>query len=67
MIVRTTKVISTTNDVIYESTCTIDGNVITGCQDPFPYIRRMLRKRGLRPVQMLEEGRNVTLIVKPNA
>lgn len=63
MITRTTKVIKATGETLYESTCTIDGNTITGCQDPFPYIKRMLRKRGLRPVDMRQNGQNVTLIV----
>lgn len=64
MIVRTTKLVTTTGDTIYSSTCTIDGNTITGCQDPFPYIRRMMRKKGLRAVDMHQDGQNVTLIVK---
>lgn len=62
MIIRTTKVIKG-NECIYESTCKIDGNTITGCQDPFPYIKRMMRKNGLRAVGMNQDGQNVTLIV----
>ena len=64
MIKRTTKVITETGKTIYESTCTIDGNTITGCQDPFPYINRKLRKMGLHPFKMSEDGNNVTLIVR---
>ena len=64
MIIRTTKLVTTTGDTIYSSTCTIDGNTITGCQDPFPYIRRMMRKNGLHTVAMNQDGQNVTLIVK---
>lgn len=61
---RTTKVITATGETIYESTCTIDGNTITGCQNPFPYIKRMTRKRGLTIIGMNENGQDITLIVK---
>lgn len=64
MIIRTTKVITATGENIYESTCTIDGNTITGCQDPFPYIKRMMRKRGLTPIAMNENGNDITITVK---
>ena len=64
MIKRTTKVITETGKTIYESTCTIDGSTFTGCIDPFPYINRKLRKMGLRPFKMAEDGNNVTLIVR---
>lgn len=64
MIVRTTKVARANGDAIYESTCTIDGNTITGCQNPFPYIQRMMRKKGLTPIAMNQEGQNITIIVK---
>lgn len=61
---RTTKVITATGETLYESTCTINGNTITGCQNPFPYIRRMTRKRGLTIIDMREDGQNITLTVK---
>ena len=64
MITRTTKVIDTTGNTIYTSTCTIDGNTITGSLNPFPYIQRMMRKRGLRAVGMQEDGQNITITVK---
>lgn len=64
MIVRTTKLVTNTGNTIYSSTCTIDGNTITGCQDPFPYIRRLMRKKCLRAVAMNQDGQNVTMIVK---
>lgn len=64
MIIRTTKVLATTNEEIYSSTCTIDGNTITGTQDPFPYIFRKLRKMGLRIYKMDEDGFNVTLYAR---
>lgn len=65
MIIRTTKVINAkTNKTIYESTCTIDGNKITGCQNPFPYINRIIRKSSLRIVDMVEDGQNITLYAR---
>lgn len=64
MIIRTTKVAYENGKTVYESTCTIDGNTITGCQDPFPYIKRMMRKNRLTPINMIQNGQNVTIIVK---
>ena len=64
MITRTTKVSKSTGETIYESTCTIKGNTITGCQNPFPYIKRMMRKRNLTAVNMIENGNDITIIVK---
>lgn len=61
---RTTKVNTMNGETIYESTCTIIENTITGGQNPFPYIKRMLRKRGLHIIDMLENGQDITLIVK---
>ena len=64
MIIRTTKVETVTGNTIYESTCTIDGNTITGCQNPFPYIQRKLKKLHMHTVDMKKDGQNVTLIVR---
>ena len=64
MITRTTSVRTETGKTIYANTCTIDGNTITGCQNPFPYIKRMMSKKGLKPIAMHEDGQNVTIIVK---
>ena len=64
MTIRTTKVIKASGETIYESTCTINGNTITGCQNPFPYIKRMMRKHGLTAIAMNEDGQNITMIVK---
>lgn len=51
MIIRTTKVIHADDgNTIYESTCTIDGNNITGPINPFPYIQRKLKKLHLHTV-----------------
>lgn len=62
---RTTKVIhAETGKTLYESTCTINGNSITGCQNPFPYLKRIVRKHGLTIIGMNENGQDITLIVK---
>ena len=64
MINRTTAMVhADTNETLYKSVCTIDGNKITGSLNPFPYIKRIMKRKGLRPVKMFEDGQNVTIYV----
>ena len=62
---RTTKVIhADTAETLYTSTCTLDGNTVTGSINPFPYINRMLRRRGLRVVNLTTENDTLTIFAR---
>ena len=68
MITRTHKLVHADNgETLYESTCTMDGNVIKGCINPFPYMNRKMHKLNLHVVKMSEtkgDNATITLFVK---
>ena len=63
MIKRTHRIVKD-NRTMYETTCTINGNEITGSVNPFPYMKRFMKKHNLTVMSMSEENNVCTLYVK---